>query len=114
MEAKGIFVGEGKSRQLKFDNITTYDANIRRNLVTVENLMIPGVTPHEDFCHPDFDVRAGGLSLHRDGFHLSLDYGRYLAALVWLKYFTGVSPDRVTFTPEGCEPRLIAKIKQFV
>ena len=65
-------------------------------------------------CHPDFDVRAGGLSLHRDGFHLSRDYGRYLAALVWLKYFTGVSPDRVTFIPEGCDPHLIATIKQFV
>lgn len=56
MDKRGIFTGEGKSRTLDFANIRTYDANIRRNLVTIENLMIPGVTPHVDFEHPDFDV----------------------------------------------------------
>ena len=56
MEKRGIFTGEGRNRQLVFDNIRTYDANIRRNLVTVENMAIPGVTPHESFEHPDFDV----------------------------------------------------------
>lgn len=64
--------------------------------------------------HPDFDVRVGGVSLHRDGHHLSLDYGRYLAALVWLKFFTGATPDRVTFAPEGTDPALIASLKRFV
>ena len=56
METRGIFIGEGKNRQLVFDNIKTYDANDRRNLVTIDNLMAPGVTPHENFEHPDFDV----------------------------------------------------------
>lgn len=56
MEKRGIFTGEGRNRQLVFDNIRTYDSNIRRNLVTVENMAIPGVTPHESFEHPDFDV----------------------------------------------------------
>ena len=32
---------------------------------------------------PEFDVRQGGQSLHRDGHHLSLGYGRYAAAAVW-------------------------------
>ncbi len=32
---------------------------------------------------PEFDVRAGGVSLYRDGFHLSFDYGRFAAAAVW-------------------------------
>lgn len=32
----------------------------------------------------EFDYRAGGLSLCRDGFHLSYDYGRFTAAAVWL------------------------------
>ncbi len=32
---------------------------------------------------PEFDVRVGGQSLHRDGFHLSRGYGRYAAAAVW-------------------------------
>ena len=61
-----------------------------------------------------FDVRAGGLSLHRDGYHLSLDYGRYLAALVWLKFFTGATPDKVAFAPEGTDPSLIARLKSLV
>ena len=53
--ARGSYIGEGKSRTLDFTNIKTYDAAERRNLVTIENLMIPGVTPHEDYVHPDFD-----------------------------------------------------------
>lgn len=32
---------------------------------------------------PQFDVRRGGISLHRDGYHLSHGYGRYAAAAVW-------------------------------
>jgi len=32
---------------------------------------------------PEFDYENGGKSLCRDGFHLSLDYGRFTAAAVW-------------------------------
>ena len=73
-----------------------------------------GEAIHEAKHHPDFDVRAGGISLHRDGYHLTRDYGRYLAALVWLKFFTGATPDRVTFAPEGTDPALIELLKSFV
>ena len=38
---------------------------------------------------PSFDYKNGGLSLTRDGFHLSLSYGRLLADSVWCKLFTG-------------------------
>ena len=62
-------------------------------------------------AHPAFDVRRGGISLHRDGYHLSLDYGRYLAALVWFEHFTGIDPHRVTFAPEGADPALIELLK---
>lgn len=41
---------------------------------------------------PSFDNENGGLSLTRDGFHLSLSYGRLLAASVWCKFFTGEIP----------------------
>lgn len=37
----------------------------------------------------EFDYKKGGLSLCRDGFHLSLDYGRFTAAAVWYKTLTG-------------------------
>lgn len=54
-QARGTFIGEGRSLQLELSNIKTYDAAIRRNLVTVEKLMVPGVTPHEEYADPDFD-----------------------------------------------------------
>lgn len=33
---------------------------------------------------PAFDYGNGGVSLNRDGFHLSFDYGRFAAAATWL------------------------------
>lgn len=41
---------------------------------------------------PLFDYKNGGLSLNRDGFHLSWDYGRYAAAATWYKVLTGNIP----------------------
>ena len=41
---------------------------------------------------PAFDYKNGGLSLNRDGFHLSWDYGRYAAAATWFKVLTGNVP----------------------
>jgi len=41
---------------------------------------------------PEFDYKNGGLSLNRDGFHLSWDYGRYAAAATWYKVLTGKVP----------------------
>jgi len=37
----------------------------------------------------EFDYKYGGISLCRDGFHLSYDYGRFAAAAVWIKTLTG-------------------------
>ncbi|MBQ8907070.1 MAG: hypothetical protein IJY71_00595 [Clostridia bacterium] len=56
MKERGTFIGEGRSQYLDIAEVKTYDASIRRNLVTIENLMIPSVTPHENFEHPDFDI----------------------------------------------------------
>lgn len=53
---------------------------------------------------PDFDVTRGGVSLHRDGFHLSLDYGRYLAGLVLYRFFTGKRAETVKYIPENSVP----------
>ena len=57
--------------------------------------------------NPAFDPERGGVSLYRDGYHLSLDSGRYLAGLVWYSFFTGKAFDRADFAPEGTEPALI-------
>lgn len=49
------FIGEGRSLTLDLKDITTYDANIRTNLVTIDNLMTPSVTPHDEFSEEGFD-----------------------------------------------------------
>lgn len=41
--------------QLDFSNITTYSANDRTNLVTIENMMIPSTDTFDEFVHKDFD-----------------------------------------------------------
>ncbi len=47
-----------------------------------------------------FDYANGGLSLTRDGFHLSWLYGRYAAALVWYKTLLGGDISEICFVPE--------------
>jgi hypothetical protein len=59
----------------------------------------------------EFDYANGGLSLNRDGFHLTLDYGRYLAGLVWFSFFTGRKAAEVSFAPEGVDFALITVLK---
>lgn len=57
---------------------------------------------------PEFDYGNGGISLNRDGFHLSLDYGRYAAAAVWFYSLTGKKPDNYIF--EDFNTELLKKI----
>ena len=52
---------------------------------------------------PGFDYPNGGESLCRDGFHLSIPTGRYLASLVWLETLAGVDARKSVFLPEGME-----------
>jgi hypothetical protein len=63
----------------------------------------------------EFDYKNGGISLNRDGFHLSYGYGRYAASLTWYcKMFDGKTAD-VTFAPEICEDEnLVNVIKKAV
>ncbi len=57
---------------------------------------------------PEFDYKNGGLSLHRDGFHLSLDYGRFAAAACWYKTLIGEKLNIEKF--EDFDSALIRKI----
>lgn len=59
---------------------------------------------------PEFKQGAA-LNINRDGFHLSLDYGRYLAGLVMFKYFTGKDVTKVTYEPEGTDKEINKKLK---
>ncbi len=62
----------------------------------------------------DFNKDKGGISLYRDGYHLEYTYGRYLAGLVWFKYFTGEDLNRVTFIPEGADSEITERLKKAI
>ena len=47
-----------------------------------------------------------GDRLTRDGFHLSLDLGRYIAGLTLFYKITGISIENIEFMPEGVDPDL--------
>ncbi len=62
----------------------------------------------------EFDYKNGGLSFNRDGFHLTLDYGRYAAALTWCCKILGVDAFDVKFTPDACSDEKLVIIKNAV
>jgi hypothetical protein len=49
--------------------------------------------------YPVFDYVNGGLSLCRDGFHMSLIYGRYAVAATWYEFILGQSILDNSFIP---------------
>ncbi len=50
---------------------------------------------------PEFDYPNGGKALTRDGFHLAIPDGRYLAALVWIETLAKADARAVSYLPEG-------------
>ncbi len=61
-----------------------------------------------------FRYDAGGLTLNRDGFHASLDYGRYALSATWFEILTGHSIYEADFAPDGTDKQKIDEIKQCV
>ena len=61
---------------------------------------------------PEFDYANGGISLCRDGHHMSKDYGRYAAAATWLRTLSGVQVQPVVL--EDFDPVLLEKIVSVV
>lgn len=51
--------------QLDFSGIQTYSAAGRINLVRIDTLKIPGVTPYKDYPAPELDELAGRIALAR-------------------------------------------------
>ena len=67
-----------------------------------------------------FHVPSGGVSLCRDGFHMSVPYGRYLLACVWMKTLFSVRASENPYVPEteegteAAEAALLERIRQIV
>jgi hypothetical protein len=62
----------------------------------------------------EFDYKNGGLSFNRDGFHLTLDYGRYTATLTWCCKILGEDAFDVQFVPQMCDENVANVIKDAV
>ena len=59
---------------------------------------------------PEFDEKTHPIT--RDGFHLSLDYGRYLSALVMYKAITGNDTTKVEYEPDDTDHAVCEKLKE--
>lgn len=62
----------------------------------------------------EFDYKNGGLSFNRDGFHLTLDYGRYTATLCWCCKILNVDAFDVKYVPETCNDDVVNVIRNAV
>jgi hypothetical protein len=61
----------------------------------------------------EFNYADGGISLCRDGFHLSPGYGRYTAAAVWYEILLGNIAEN-DYIPAEINPELINLLKQTI
>lgn len=61
---------------------------------------------------PEFDYARGGMTLNRDGYHLTYDYGRFAAAALWIRTLTGITVKAEEF--EDFDPVLLQKILKVV
>lgn len=81
------FLGYG-SDQIKMYSFIKETAH--KAAVSIGAAMIPtGDVIQKLRTAKEFDYPNGGLSLCRDGYHLSNDYGRFAASATWLRTFTG-------------------------
>jgi hypothetical protein len=55
-----------------------------------------------------------GDTITRDGYHLSLYHGRYIAALTWFLKITGLPVDGITYKPLGVSDQDVLLIKEAV
>lgn len=92
------------------DQMTMYNAivgAVERKVASNDNII--DIIPNATAVQNSRTSKLGDTTT-RDGNHLSLDYGRYLAGLMFVKVVTGLSIDNVTYKPDGVDEdqRLIA------
>ena len=102
------FVNYGNSRKVMFDAIVNASNEIceKYGLDIIPN----GDAVEEARKLPEFDEKTHPIT--RDGFHMSLDYGRYLTGLVMFKFFTGKDATKVTYEPENTDHQICNKLKE--
>ena len=56
----------------------------------------------------------GGTKITRDGFHMSLDLGRFAVGCLFAARLAGADMEKVTFAPEGTDEEMLALIRNTV
>ena len=107
----GDFVRYNNDQQEMFDRIIKTSEKIAGS-IDAKIIPVGRVIQHLRENIAEFDYKNGGLSLCRDGFHLSLDYGRFAAAATWLKTITGVDVSVTEF--EDFDTEILKKIIKVV
>ena len=101
-----------------------YNEICRSYAEVAEKICADGIIPTGEVVQymrenvPEFDYKNGGLSLNRDGFHLSLDYGRLAAGLCWYNTLLGGDILHNSFVPEidgvRADESLVYKVRSAV
>ena len=63
---------------------------------------------------PCFDITGGGMPITRDGYHVSIPYGRYALGALWFEKLMGGDIFKTSFIPEGADAYVINRIKKYV
>ncbi|MBQ7689558.1 MAG: hypothetical protein IJT27_10125, partial [Clostridia bacterium] len=97
---------QNRQKQLDFSGIRTYSAHDRINLVTIDNMMTPGVTPHEPFTADGFDELVDRILAAREngrpviwsmGAHVIKNrLSRYIIALMKMGIITHIAANGAT------------------
>ncbi len=112
----GAFPGYGSSQRRMYEFLQdayTYAAG------KIDAALIPvgEVLQHLREDVAEFDYKNGGMSLNRDGFHLSIPVGRCVSAYVWVETVCKTDVRNAEFIPDGADDatvRLLMIAREFV
>ncbi len=106
--------GCGQRRMYEFlQDAYTYAAK----KIDAEIIPVGEIVQHLREDVADFDYKNGGVSLNRDGFHLSIPVGRCVAAYVWIETVCKTDVRGADFVPDEADEetvRLLGIARNFV
>lgn len=105
------FLNYNKSQKQMYNQIVSVSEEFSKK-VNAEIIPTGKVIQYLRENVPEFDYENGGISLCRDSFHLSYDYGRFAAATTWLRTLTDQNVEVADF--ENLDKLLLKKILNVV
>ena len=105
------FSNYNKDRSIMFDMICKASNQVSKK----HDLRVIPTGDYIQWVRDDkkFDSKTG-IPLYRDGGHLSLLAGRYLAGLTWYRYLLEEDVDKISLMPEGLSEETINRLKRYV